>query len=120
MWYVLGAVAVLALAIWSFLMGGMGSIKGMQIAGVDLGKIEDGTYNGSFHKGRWAFDVAVTVKDHKIAAIRPLNKVQVWGDLVDKVTAKIVETQTPRIDAVSGASVTTKALAKAVENALSK
>jgi len=32
--------------------------------------------------------------------------------------AKIIETQTPRVDAVSGATATTKALLKAIENAL--
>jgi uncharacterized protein with FMN-binding domain len=100
---------------------GMGEIKKLTITNVDLSQKADGVYRGSYHKARWKYDVEVSVADHKIAGIKETNpSMQMTKDLTKKVVEKIIAGQALKIDAVSGASVNTKALCKAVEMALTQ
>jgi uncharacterized protein with FMN-binding domain len=97
--------------------------KGSQLAisNVDLSSISDGIYNGSYDSGRWTNKVAVTVKNHKIEAIKLIDDVMVpQAELEDKLFNKVIQTQSVNIDVVSGATVTSKAYLKSIENALKK
>jgi uncharacterized protein with FMN-binding domain len=99
---------------------GMGEVKNLVINSVDLSKVADGVYSGAYHKGRWTYDVQVSVKDHKIVDVKNTNKrMEMMKDFNAKAAAEIIKRQSPQIDIVSGATIHTKALAKAVENALS-
>jgi len=102
-----------------FLNAGMGEIRRLAINPVDLTGIADGVYNGSYHKGRWTYDVQVTVRDHKIVAIRNTNRrMEMFKDFNVKAEAAIVKKQSLQIDVVSSATVNTRAFQKAVETAL--
>jgi uncharacterized protein with FMN-binding domain len=91
----------------------------MAINDIDLSKSADGVYAGNFHKVRWNFEVEVTIKDHKITVIKPVGKVEPrCNKIVDGATEAIISKQSVKIDAVSGATIDTKAFCKAVENAL--
>jgi uncharacterized protein with FMN-binding domain len=116
---VIGIIAVFAGVIALFMFYGMGQIRRLVIRGVDLSKIDDGTYEGQYHKGRWTYDVQVTVKDHRIVDVKNMNKMMEMAKEVNaKATAEIVKNQSPVIDVVSGATIFTRAFQKAVENAL--
>lgn len=109
---VIGALFLLA-------SNGLSDISRMTINNVDLSKLDDGTYLGSFHKARWKHVVEVTIKDHRIAGIDNTNKLAGFNKTTaDEATKLMIEKQTLLIDAVSGATVNTKAFQKAVENAL--
>jgi len=120
MWkYIIGVVlAAIAFGVfWS--IGGQGEIKAMSINDVDLASLRDGTYQGAFSKGRWTYNVSVAVKDHRITAIKlvddkmkPADKVNT--EQINRVLAK----QSLKVDTVTGATVNSKALLKAIENAL--
>jgi uncharacterized protein with FMN-binding domain len=100
---------------------GMGEIKKLTINNVDLSQKADGVYRGSYYKGRWKYDVEVTVAGHKITDIKETNtSMQARKGLTSKIVEKIIAGQTPKIDVVSGASVNTKAVCKAVETALTR
>lgn len=108
--------------IW-FLFGliGQGDIKKMIIHEVDLAKIPDGIYKGNYTYVRWNYAVEVTVKDHKIVSIIRTNKGKIPELRVeDKVTRSIMEKQSVKVDAISGATLNTKAFLKAVEHALTQ
>ncbi len=61
----------------------------------------------------------MTVKDHKIAGIKMItNRNTAYAKKAEGVIQKILEKQSPNVDTVSGASTTSKAILKAVENAL--
>jgi uncharacterized protein with FMN-binding domain len=99
---------------------GMSDVSKLVINDVDLTRITDGAYAGSYHKGRWTYDVKVSVKDHKIAAVEVTNKrMAMMKDFNAKAEAEILKRQSPRIDVVSGATISSKAYGKAVEMALS-
>jgi uncharacterized protein with FMN-binding domain len=108
-------IGIMALAAFP----GMGAVRRLTINPVDLSKIPDGVYPGAFQAGRFSHSVEVTVKDHRIVAARPAGKGQAQDSIIRQVLARIVETQSVKVDTVSGASLTTKAVSKAVENALS-
>ena len=111
---------IVVMVVLSFVLSiGMGEIKKLPINDVDLTKISDGVYQGSYHKGRWTYDARVMIKDHKIVDVTNTNRrMAMQKDFNSKVATAIMKSQSPRIDVVSGATVNTRAYQKAVENAL--
>ena len=90
------------------------------IRDVDLQNIADGVYAGSFKGGRFSNSLAVTVRDHTIVDIKRLKPSMPQEYVRQKIYAKVMEKQSLQIDTVSGATVTTLATLKAIENALSR
>lgn len=97
-------------------------IREMSIRDVDLLQINDGTYTGNFTYGKgkgFTYAVETQVKNHKIIGINILsNRDSKHAKKAEGVIDRIIRQQTPNVDAVSGATTTSKALMKAVENAL--
>ena len=119
LWCIGGFVVVVGILFFVLNLG-MGEVQKLVINSVDLTKIADGVYQGSYHKGRWTYDVQVTVKNHAITAVKNTNKrMAVMKEFNDKVEAAIIKKQSPQVDVVAGATVNTKAMGKAVERALS-
>ena len=93
----------------------------MQITQIDIGLGRDGQYQGDYRCGNFTYVVGVTVKDHNIAAIKILkNRTTKHAKQTEAVVQRILEQQRNDVDAVSGATTTSKALLKAIENALAK
>jgi uncharacterized protein with FMN-binding domain len=119
-----GRIVVLVFAMIATVSCGMrySHVREMSIGTPDLSRIGDGAYEGSCaYDGSGEADcrVAVTVRDHRIQAVRVLqNEDSSWARRAEGVLPRIVLKQTPNVDAVSGATITSKALMKAVENAL--
>jgi uncharacterized protein with FMN-binding domain len=91
----------------------------LEINEVDLSRLNDGAYSGAYKGGRWTNEVNVTIKDHRIAGVEivkdvMLPKPEVTAELINLV----LEKQSPKIDAISGSTVTCKAYLKSIENAL--
>ena len=117
LWILLGIV------ILAVLMAGWAAIDPMRykklvVNDVILDDIPDGVYEGSFKGGRFSNSVEVTIKDHKIVDIKKVGSPTPTDKLYSQIYDKIIEKQSLNIDAVSGASITTKTSLKAVENAL--
>jgi uncharacterized protein with FMN-binding domain len=111
-------VVVLVGAMVIVTTSGMGAVRRTAVANVDLSAIGDGSYKGAFSKGRFHFDVIVDVKNNRIDAITLADPAKAT-DVTRAIAAAIIAKQSVTIDAVSGASLTTRAFAKAVEKALS-
>ncbi|MGI6632698.1 MAG: FMN-binding protein [Bacillota bacterium] len=116
--YALGAIIVLA---GIFMFAGMGTVKNLRVGDVDLSRVADGTYQGQYKHARWNYTVNVTVKNHKITGIeyaesRAAN--QLMSKATDDLAARVIAQGSTKVDAVSGATVTSKAFLKAIENAL--
>ena len=77
-----------------------------------------GVYEGHYQFSRWEAKVQVTVKNGVITDIKSLQ--EVFPNVSDQLNEEIVKEQKNNVDAVSGATVTSKAYLKAVENALTK
>ncbi|HEX2957393.1 MAG TPA: FMN-binding protein [Chitinispirillaceae bacterium] len=102
-----------------FLNRGMDKISALTITNPELSSVTDGDHRGTYCEGRWCYDVTVTVKEHAISDIRLNNdKMKMFNDLHAALIKKIIEQQRIDVDAVSGATITSKAFLKAVENAV--
>jgi len=118
MWIVAGLIVLFAGA---GLLDAPGRRAGerLQIGKVDFSRIRDGVYEGQHKGGRWSNTVRVTVSSGRITAVDVVR--DVWfrkPELTDQVISDIIKSQSLEVDIVSGATVTTRAYLKAVENAL--
>ncbi len=93
----------------------------MIINSIDLAQLKDGVYRGNYNGGRWSNEVNITLKNKRIIQIAiaksvVFEKPEVSRELINKV----IEKQDTDIDIISGATVTSKAYLKSIENALLK
>jgi len=86
---------------------------------IDFSSIPDGTHRGMFTYGAFNFVVDVFVENGRLTKITAVqNRDNQQSRDAVAVLAKIVEAQSLDVDAVSGATATSRALTKAVESAL--
>lgn len=108
-----------------FTAGERKEAKNLPIAIVDFKKLNDGTYIGEYEGGmyKWrANKVQVTVSSGSVTDIKKLGekkaecgeKPELTGELFNRV----IEAQSLQVDTVSGATLTSKAYLKSVEDAL--
>lgn len=91
----------------------------MDIQKVDTKNIQDGEYIGSFSYSSFKYMVKTFIKGHRIIEIEILqNKDTKRAKRAEGVIPEIIKKQSPNVDAISGATTTSKALMKAVEKSL--
>lgn len=97
----------------------LNKIRHMPIGNVNLARINDGIYNGQAKAGNYIYKVEVEVKDHKIIHIKGIqNRKSTYVTYAEGIFSKIIKEQKINVDAVTGATTTSKAFMKAVENSL--
>ena len=90
---------------------------------VPAGGYADGTYTGSGTGFGGTITVQVTVTDHKIAAINIVdasNETASYFANAQGVISKILASQSPNVDAVSGATYSSNGIISAVQSALAQ
>lgn len=93
-------------------------LKDLKISNVDISKVPDGTYTGSYKVFPIIAEVKVTVKNHEITGIELVKHKSGQGAPAEIIPSKVVEAQILEVDAVSGATYSSKVILKAIENAL--
>ena len=95
------------------------AVQNVEYQDVDLSTVADGVYQGSFVDGTYVVEVEVT--EHKIIAITMITtRDNEHAQKAEGVLESIVEQQSLQVDTVSGATSTSKAILKAVEDALQR
>lgn len=94
------------------------AIRELKISNVDLSKISDGKYTGSYDVGYVGAKVAVTVKNNEIVDITLLSHKNERGKPAEVIPEKVVKAQSLQVDTISGATNSSKVILKAIENAL--
>jgi uncharacterized protein with FMN-binding domain len=87
----------------------------------DMNGKSDGLYRGNYTLSGSPVKVVldVTIQDKNITAIKIIShRCSPIGKKAEKITGKIIEQQSLNVDAISGATGSSKAILKAVENAL--
>ena len=87
---------------------------------IDLTKVEDGVYEGQCDTGVVRARVQVTVRDHRMESIELLEHENGRGTPAEAILDQMLQNQTTAVDAVSGATCSSKVIRKAVENALAE
>lgn len=116
-WAGIGLLALIAIMMVYAVLGKEEVMK-VNIDNVDMTRVPDGTYIGSYDNFRWSNKAQVTVAEHKITGIEPLKIQDGRDDLVQTLMERILDRQTPNVDAVSGATASSNGFLKAVETAL--
>jgi len=94
-------------------------VSGMHIKNIDLSQIPNGVYKGEQKYLGFVTKVAVYVTRHRITRIDVSEaRGGRYVEKAKKVTGKIIAKQSLDVDTITGATVTSKAIIKAVENAL--
>ncbi len=113
-------VSVLALILLMLLYGMLGLQKTLALAidPVSLSDIPDGDYSGTYDCYRWSSEVEVSVRGHVITGIEVIKGQSGRDDIQNELIDRVLQAQSPAVDAVSGATADSKAILKAVESAL--
>ncbi len=121
---VLAVVVVIVLVGFGILVYRLNGMAGKmetaqsKITGIDLRQVKDGTYQGEFSEFVVGVKVAVTVKNHKINKIDILKQDCGPGYEAKETVDRILKAQLAKVEAVSGASTSSRCIMIAVDRAL--
>ncbi|MGP5431470.1 FMN-binding protein [Enterococcus malodoratus] len=96
------------------------AVQSIHFTEPDLTEVEDGEYIGEHDVDFIRAKVKVSVKDQRFTAIKMLEHYNDRGEKADALPEKMLEQQKISVDAVSGATNSSKVIQKAVEKALIK
>ena len=97
----------------------MKHVHGLEIPSVDISNLKDSVYNGSYSYLCMPYRVAVTIEENQINKIEVTkNYKRKWAKMAEGVIPKVLEAQNTNVDAVSGATTTSKALLMAIYKVL--
>ena len=94
------------------------TVNNMTFETIDVSKIPNGVYVGECDVNFIYAKVMVTIKDGEIENIDLVEHKNDRGEQAEMITKKIIEIQSLKVDAISGATNSSKVIKKAVENAL--
>lgn len=118
---VVGSILVLIIGMrvaFFFVERNLKDLKNLAVSKVDTSKIPDGAYRGAFKAFPVDVEVSVRVEAGRIGRIDILKHVNGQGKGAEVLPARVVETQNLNLDAVTGATYSSKVILKAIENAL--
>ncbi|MEN3185313.1 MAG: FMN-binding protein [Atribacterota bacterium] len=124
-WKILLLVVLILAALfgifWGYLTYGLYETERLTLSMVDLSAIEDGTYRGKYEKGRFTCEVEVKVEDHTIVDVKLVSSSRISIPAVyQELILRLKNVNALPVDTVGGATVSSKAFLKAVENALKR
>ena len=115
--------AILSMGIFSNLQkkNQIARLKNLPVSQINPANIADGSYRGSFCLKRFCYAVEVTVHGGVIRDIVLLsNTKSEYGEKAAAIKDRILEAQSLQVDIISGATISSKSIIKAVEKALTE
>ncbi|MFW6030648.1 MAG: FMN-binding protein [Halanaerobiales bacterium] len=97
-----------------------GEIDNIELNGIDLDQIEDGEYIGECNTTLVSAKVKVVVTRNKIDKIELLKHDNGRGEKAETIVDSVLDNQRTKVDMISGATGSSKAILKAIEDALSR
>lgn len=88
------------------------------ITDVDIPKLSDGVYRGQADSKVINIIVDVTIKSGKIESIELIKHQNGQGDGANIILKDIIEAQSIEVDNITGATLSSKVIKKAIESAL--
>ena len=93
-------------------------VNRITVSNPNIGNITDGVYVGEYSVTPVYVKVEVSVIGHKITNIKIIEHENGLGGKAEKIADDVISRQSLEVDAVSGATVSSKCIIKAIENAL--
>ncbi len=114
----LAFIVILFINIVSELKNGEQTLSTMTFTDINISSIKDGTYTGEFKAGLVFVKVKTTIKDEKITDIKLIEHQNGKGSAAESIISNIIAKQTTDVDMISGATISSKVIRKAIENSL--
>lgn len=118
---ILGVLIVVGLAALGITEPERRQGRELPIAKVEFAKVADGTYVGSYEGGMYKMRqnaVDVTVEGGRVTTISVKSAKFPAPQVTDPLFERVVQAQSLQVDTISGATITSKAFLKSVEDAL--
>ncbi len=116
---VITVLVIIFAGFFVFISRGLDAQSQPALAGVTAQGLKDGTYEGGYESGRFTNRVKVTVAGEKIGNIAISQDVMFSNAKVSsELFQRVIGAQSTQVDTVAGATVTSKAYLKSIENAL--
>lgn len=93
-------------------------VNNIQIGDINISELQDGIYTGEYDVGFIYAKVEVTVISGRITKIRLIRHDNDKGAAAEDITDTVIREQLLQVDAVSGATNSSKTILKAIEEAL--
>lgn len=109
---------------WSYMSKEHDEARNLPLENIDFSKLNDGVYIGEYEGGmyKWRTNkVQVTVSSGKVTEIKVLeHKENQKPEIMGQLYGRVIKAQSLQVDAISGATLDTKAYLKSIDNALVK
>lgn len=92
--------------------------QALEIGTVDLNTVADGEYIGVCQNKILIAVVKVRIQNHEIIDIEVLEHKASYMGQAERIAGEVCDKQTLEVDAISGATFTSRTVLKAIENAL--
>ena len=119
---IIAGIAVVVGVNWSKLSKEHNEARNLPLNTFEFKNLKDGTYTGTYGGGMYKWrttEVEVTVVSGRVTDIQVISTLE-NKTYPDRLYKRILEQQTFPVDVVSGATLSSRAVLKAVENALEK
>lgn len=117
---VLSLITVIVAGFLVFLFIGL-DLKETPVMPVAVSQVPDGTYTGELTGSRFSNKLEVSVNGGKIVSILIVKDMAVVvPEVSSQLFDRVIDSQSLQVDCVSGATVSSKAYLKSLENALVK
>lgn len=105
----------------SYLLIGQSVGRNLVIGDPDFTQMADGNYVGQYVHGRWTNQVRLQVTAGRVVDVMVLKDVRFpRPEWTRALFDTVIQRQSLQVDAISGATITSKAYLKAMENALAE
>lgn len=128
LWTFLTALVVIAVGVALFMafiypkLKLQAELERLQINEVELADVRDGSFQGDFTYHGFTYVVEVVVVEHEITQITVLQNIDddEYAQKAEGVVDHVLKGQSLKVDAITGATITSKVLLKSIEHALAK
>ena len=93
-------------------------VNSITVSNLNMANITDGIYVGEYSITPVYVEVEVSVTEHKITNIKIIEHENGLGGKAEKIVDNVISRQSLEVGAVSGATVSSKCIIKAIEKAL--
>lgn len=116
-----GIIVLFLFIAWQIVMKQMvRRVNNITFNTIDLSTVSDGDYTGEYTISPVYAKVKVSVKDRQLTNIEILRHNNGLGSAAETIVNIVIKSQSLEVDTVSGATISSKCILKAIENAVRK
>ncbi len=117
-WLLFMILTLILIIFVSFNIFAKSAVKNIKVENINLSSTKDGIYYGSYVIDPVKVSIEVEIKSNQIIAISILEHVNGLGQKAETIINEVISSQSLQVDTISGATVSSTTILKAIENAI--